>query len=300
MKQTGKFLCILIVCLLSSAHIQCDELKKRILIGSPIRQKPAILKEFLQSLQEVITNSFIADFCFIDDNVNEESRTILMEFSQKNPGKVFLCQPPQTNDVYICNEQTHYWNEAIIWKVAQFKDAIFEFALQHQYDYVFLIDSDIVLHPATIDQLITANKDIISEIFWTHWQPNSPKSPQVWLYDTFTQYETHCAEQLDGQEIQRRYHNFVTMLLDPGVYDVGGLGACTLISRKALEKGARFKKIKNVTFWGEDRHFCVRAAALDLQMCVDTHYPAYHIYRESDLEGVNDYKENCRNGVYQI
>lgn len=300
MKQLLRYLLALSI---MSSTLQAQEepiAKKRILIGTPIRQKPAILKEFLQSLQELITDSFSGDFCFIDDNTNEESHTLLAEFCQNNPGKVFIAPAPTNNDQYICNEQTHYWNEAIIWKVAQFKDSIFEFALERNYDYVFLIDSDIVMYPRTIEQLLIADKDIISEIFWTQWQPNSPLSPQVWLYDTFTQYETGCGQQLSNEDIQRRHNEFVSMLLNPGVYEVGGLGACTLISKKALQKGARFKKIKNLTFWGEDRHFCIRAAALDIPLYVDTHYPAYHIYRESNLGGVAAYKENCKNGIYQI
>src|SRR5690606_16148011 len=56
-----------------------------------------------------------------------------------------------------------------------------------------------------------------------------------------------------------------------------------------------FSEIKNLSFWGEDRHFCIRAAALGLSLYVDTNYPAYHIYRESDLEGVWKYKEICSN-----
>ena len=71
---------------------------------------------------------------------------------------------------------------------------------------------------------------------------------------------------------------------------MGGLGACTLIARAALLKGVRFKQIENLRILkGEDRFFCVRAAALGLELFVDTHYPAYHIYRESDLEGVPEY-----------
>jgi SRSO17 transposase len=63
-----------------------------------------------------------------------------------------------------------------------------------------------------------------------------------------------------------------------------------LISRTALEAGVNFSRISNLSFWGEDRHFCIRAAALGLQLFVDTHYPAYHIYRDSDLEGVKSFK----------
>lgn len=64
---------------------------------------------------------------------------------------------------------------------------------------------------------------------------------------------------------------------------VGGLGACTLIRRKALLAGVSFKQLSNLSFWGEDRHFCIRAQALGLSLFVDTHHPAFHLYRESDF-----------------
>ncbi|RYD03050.1 hypothetical protein N752_21810 [Desulforamulus aquiferis] len=81
------------------------------------------------------------------------------------------------------------------------------------------------------------------------------------------------------------------MLARPGTYKVGGLGACTLMSRNALAKGASFSEIYNLSFVGEDRHFCIRAVALGLELYADTHYEPYHIYRESELAGVEKYKE---------
>lgn len=273
---------------------------KTVLIGAPVRQKTVILKEFLQSLEELSTTNFVPSYYFIDDNTDEDASNLLKEFYEKHQECTTIVTAQSCGDTYVCNEVTHYWNDRIIWKVAAFKDSIFEAALAKSYDYVFLIDSDIVLHPHTIEQLIDDNKDIVSEVFWTYWQPGQRKSPQVWLYDTYTQYEVGCGENLSNDDVHFRHNEFISMLLNPGLYPVGGLGACTLISKKALEKGARFKKIKNLTFWGEDRHFCIRAAALDLEMWVDTHYPAYHIYRESDLAGIALYKENCINDVYQI
>jgi len=77
----------------------------------------------------------------------------------------------------------------------------------------------------------------------------------------------------------------------PGVYKVGGLGACTLISRNAISKGVSYDEIYNITFWGEDRHFCIRAAALGIELFVDTHFPAFHIYRRSDLKTLGLYKK---------
>ena len=274
--------------------------KKRVLIGAPIRQKPAILKEFLLSLEQLYSNNFQMHFIFVDDNNNPESVQILSEFALKHADNCIIASTDKIEDNYICNEQTHYWNDSIIWKVAFFKDCIIEYALSQDFDYLFLIDSDLVLYPETIEHLITLNKDIVSEIFWTSWQPDTCKLPQVWYYDEYKQYIINPGEQLSDYDIATRQQEFLQRMETPGTYEIGGLGACTLLSKKALAKGARFKKIKNLTFWGEDRHFCIRAAALDLEMFVDTFYPAYHIYRESYLDGVNTFKENCKKGIYQI
>ena len=73
---------------------------------------------------------------------------------------------------------------------------------------------------------------------------------------------------------------------------MGGLGACTLISCHALAQGVSFSLLDNVSFWGEDRHFCIRAKALNLDLYIDTVYPAYHIDRKEYLVGANDFIKN--------
>ncbi|WP_309444623.1 glycosyltransferase, partial [Bacillus tropicus] len=110
------------------------------------------------------------------------------------------------------------------------------------------------------------------------------EQPQVWLYDEYTQYHKQPGEDLSTEQIKVRYQEFIAKVRTPGVYEVGGLGACTLISQNALQKGVNFNKIPNLTFWGEDRHFCIRAAAMGLSLYVDTRYPAYHIYRDTNIK----------------
>ena len=43
-------------------------------------------------------------------------------------------------------------------------------------------------------------------------------------------------------------------------------------AKKALKAGVNFNLLDNVSFWGEDRHFCVRAVALGFDLFVDTVY----------------------------
>ncbi|MEF3307165.1 glycosyltransferase [Paenibacillus sp. GYB003] len=264
--------------------------KKRVLIASPVHQRPSILRPFLDSLGELKRTNANVGYLFYDDNEDEASRDLLHAFRESRPGTIVLRSDRETSASYSRDEYTHYWKEELIWKVADMKDRMLRHALERGYDYIFLVDSDLVLHPLTLERLIETGKDIVSNIFWTRWQPNTIEMPQVWLRDEYTMTAKRRGETLTDEESAARTKHFLAMLRVPGLYEVGGLGACTLISRKAIRAGVRFAEIKNLSFWGEDRHFCIRAQALGFDLFVDTHYPAYHLYREADLAGVESFK----------
>lgn len=263
----------------------------RVLLGSPIRQKAEILKNFLASIKELRLSMINIDYYFIDDNTEEEPRQLLARIAAETPN-TFLTQVHDDRP-YICNESTHIWEEALIWKVAEFKNRIINKALEADYDYLFLVDSDLVLHPQTLEHLVSLKRDIVSEIFWTRWEPDFPELPQVWTSDQYNLFNGSRGESLTESQILERVLLFLHQLKIPGVYKVGGLGACTLISKKALRAGVNFKEIYNISLMGEDRHFCVRAAALGFELFVDTHYPAFHIYRLSDLDGLEEFKRRA-------
>lgn len=261
---------------------------KRILIGGPIHQEPSILKEFLSSVTDLEEGDMAFDYFFVDDNLNNESSVLLQQFSEKHKNTTIL--KSQSIDCYIKDDNTHNWTDKLIWKVAAFKNQIIQNALENGYDYLFLVDSDLLLHSKVIKRLISAEKDIISCIFWTKWNKESDILPQVWMSDSYNQFYRDRNEKLTQDEIIRRHKQFLNTMDTPGVYEVGGLGACTLISKNALVKGVNFNEIKNISFIGEDRHFCVRAASLGISLWVDTYYPAYHIYRMEDLGEILDYR----------
>lgn len=269
----------------------------RVLIGSPIRQEPEILKVFLDSLSRLEKDGISADYFFIDDNDDNISMALLSNYATDAKENVIIEQGNK-KEPYIRGENTHYWKESLVWKVAEYKNRIIEYSKQEGYDFLFFIDSDIVLHPKTLTHLIRANKDIIAEIFWTKWYKDSIELPQVWLYDHYSLVPKMRLEKIDRVESDKRYNRFIGQLKKPGIYEVGGLGACTLISKHALNIGVNFKEIYNISFWGEDRHFCIRAAALGLKLYVDTTYPAYHVYRKGDLSGVEAF--NNKNNVENI
>lgn len=270
--------------------------KERVLIGSPIRQAPEVLDKFLNSLTNLQNENILVDYFFVDDNDNKSSIDMLNRFRGRLNEKIFI-QQGDKSDIYIRDKFTHHWKESTVWKVAEYKNKIIEYCKNESYDYLFLVDSDIVLHPKTLNHLIHTNKDIISEIFWTKWYTDSVELPQVWLYDNYSLVPKGRLENIDQAESNLRYSQFIEQLRIPNVYQVGGLGACTLINKKALDGGVNFNEIYNLSFWGEDRHFCIRAAALGFKLYVDTTYPAYHIYRTEDINGVEEFINKCKGDI---
>jgi len=258
-----------------------NEDKPRVLIGTPIRQKAEILSNYIWSIKRLSLDSIDVDYYLIDDNLEEDSSQLIASFIEENHN-TFLIKT-KDDKPYFCNESTHFWDEELIWKVAGFKNSIINKAREEDYDYLFLIDSDLVLQPPTLEHLVNCGKDIISEIFWTKWEADFPILPQVWCSDQYTLYKCSRKERLSESESLERTLSFLNELKVPGIYKVGGLGACTLISKKAMQAGVNFNEIYNTSLVGEDRHFCLRAAALGFELFVDTHYPAFHIYRSSDL-----------------
>ncbi|MCM3136370.1 glycosyltransferase [Paenibacillus polysaccharolyticus] len=278
----------------------------RILIASPVRQTAAILNEFLDSLQRLERKTVRTDYLFVDDNEEAASSQMLHDFVLRHDGKVIHAGDVNGTEVgdaddpgnYNKDEGGHYWRNEQVWRVARLKNNILQYAREHQYDGVFLIDSDLVLHPRTLEQLVSSQNEIVSNIFWTSWQPGTKEMPQVWLQDEYALYRRGGSD-ITGTEAQdedAQASAFLNQLRIPGCYEVGGLGACTLIRRSVLEAGVNFDRIPNVSFWGEDRHFCIRAQAYGFQLFVDTHYPAYHIYRLSDLPGAAAYNRRIKRG----
>lgn len=267
-------------------------IKKRVLAGSPVYQKPEILQEFLNSMQKLNCNTISIDYMFIDDNIDRKSKKLLNAFTRAGSHVKIIAGENQS--AYVCNEETHCWNDSLMLKVANYKNKIIEYAIAQNYDYLFFADSDLVLHPNLAEHLKSCNKDIISEIFWSSWHSGAPDLPNVWLYDEYDITPKKPGETLTAKEETVRQTQFLNLLKTPGVYEVGGLGACTLISLAALKKGVNFSPIKNLTIHGEDRFFCIRAVVLGLDLFVDTHFPAYHIYREKELKGVVAYLEKVR------
>lgn len=260
-----------------------------VLIGSPVRQKHTILEEFLSGLEGLNKGDNHIEYYFVDDNVDALSTQLLHEFSKRNT--VIL---KKGTDLFKdeSDYENHNWKASTLKKITVYKNTIINYCIANNFDYLFLIDSDIVVDRRSLLQLLSDNVDIVSNVFWSQWVKNGPLTSQCfWIPDIYTQFKEFNVP-ISFEEANKIRNDKNEELKSPGLYKVNGLGACTLISRDSLKKGVNFSEIPNLQIPGEDRPFCIRAGALGYDLFMDTHYPAYHIHQEKYLDRVDEFKRD--------
>lgn len=223
---------------------------KKILITAPLRQDTDIFRAYQEGLDALeVPEGYEVSRYFVVNNCNE-----VIPFIHDAKYTVM-----DTGEEYEKTGNDHLWTLDNMWKMGDLRNETIREALDGGYDYWLSVDTDIVLDPWTLYRLMEADKDIVSEIFWTQ-APNGRYWCNAWLVD-----------QASGMPEEWR---------KPGLYRVGMTGALTLVKREVFEAGVSYARIQNIhsALRGEDRHFCVRAACAGFEMWVDTHCPATHLY----------------------
>lgn len=221
----------------------------KVLITAPLKQERRIFAEYQKAL----------DALMIPDGVSVDRFYVVNDCPEIIPDIRGDYMVMNTGDRYDKAVNDHIWTNENLTKMPGLRNATIDRARAGGYDYWWSVDTDLVLHPMTLKALLDADKDIVSEVFWTNGWCNA------WMFD-----------QAGG--MRSEWHT-------PGLYQVGMTGACTLIKRKVFEK-IDYTPIPNIVaaLWGEDRHFCIRAACAGFDMWLDTHYPAEHLYTEQHYQ----------------
>jgi len=258
----------------------------RILAGSIVRQQPEVLKAHLDTMVwQKVNRDIEVDYLYINDlDIDEptyaESRDVLYD-SYPELIEVHATQGRPSGAEYTVGDITHGWNEATFGWLGHIKQDYLNYARAGGYDAVFLVDSDLLLDPYTLQCLIDNDVDICSAVFWTSWMPGMPEQPQVWQRHPYD---------LDGGIF--REHEFIRRLRRRELLNVGGLGACTLIKLEGTEAAAYFPFLDDLPhggMWqGEDRHFCVRANRAHISLFGDGWSPIEHLYRPMDSASIRD------------
>lgn len=248
---------------------------KKILFFSSVCKPKSILEISLNSYKNLQQEDFEIVFLFYNDNKETESSDYLVNFCEVNSNCILMDKIEIGNSDY----QDHNWNSTRIDRIISIKNKAIEYALNNDFDYLFLVDSDLVLNPSTLKHLVNANEHFIFSVFWTLFFNETIYKPNAWDF--------HSWAYKDSQTLLN--------LSEKGSYVVGGGGACTLISREIMKKGLTFERLLSLNYQGEDRHFCTRAQALGYKVVADSHFPAYHIFLDEQCNEAKEWYESGAN-----
>ena len=222
---------------------------KKILIAAPVYQKTEIFIEYLNSLNNlIIPEGYKAHKYFVITN-SPEIENLLSSDEYETDNYNFEKEK---------EKGSHVWDKEHFNSVMEARNKILKYARKNKYDYIFSVDSDILLHPKTLQYLLQDNGDIVGVVY-------------------------RCSQN-DGigtnyyyGEYHRGYPD-LERLIPKGLYDVGVACASVLIGPRIINnEKITYSPIKGVSFsqW-EDYAFNLRSRVLipDLQVYMDTRLPA--------------------------
>ena len=223
---------------------------KRVLIAAPLRQDPQIFEEYQRGLDSlIIPDDVMADRFFVVNNCEEVKPYIRRaDWVEINTDNCMMYR-------------NHLWTGELVSAMSAYRNLTIQKALEGGYDYLLSVDTDLVLEPHTLEYLIRADKDCVAGLFWTNGWSNA------WMYD-----------QAEGNNLPEWQ--------EPGLYRVGGTGALFLIKRKVMEAGVDYTPIPNLrkAVFGEDRHFCIRAACHGFEIWADNRCQPVHLYKNKHYD----------------
>ncbi len=260
----------------TASHPIQDILPKQnppIMVSSVINNGYEITKAFLESISAFKLDGFDTQFTFIDDSPDLNTSQLIQVYAAKNnrieiipsenrigPKQEYLKDFP-----YIKNK----WKKEAADRFIKHKNLLLEHARKNNVDFCFMLNSNVLLHPHTIQHLVNRGKDVIAPLIWTQMY-DGDYLPNAWMMDEYQLFENNIEEKYPFEEAILLSKKFIDNLKIPQMLVVGGISDAILISKKILDTGIDFNYLYNSTMLGEDSHFCTKAIARGYQIFLDT------------------------------
>lgn len=222
------------------------------MIGCPVRNRAWILPVYLQHLTKLHYPADQVEFCFIINDCTDNTEQILQEFAAAYPARL----------LYDYSSLAGGWRRGSYHygRLAFLRNRLLEAFLTSDCQYLFSIDSDILVPSHSLLQLIQADVDVISALVC-----NGEEIGDRLFYNIFEQIN-NCL--LPIRDFSRQ-----------GVFPVDCTGAAYLIKKQVIASGVRY----NACSGPEDIGFCQEVKKHGFSIFCDGRLECRHIMREEEI-----------------
>jgi len=191
-------------------------------MGVPVRDRAAVMPEFLKSVRELDYPKENMGLHFIVNDSTDDTERILEEFKRDHGDDYRFCEVEIENLGAPKDRRTTVRLKHIYRNLAYFRTKILRLVGRYQADYLFTIDSDIYVRPPCLRRLLSFGVDVISAFVSVDYNKGRIGNMMVRKAKKVTGM-THVPNP------------------EPGVYEVDSTGGVVLVSRRVAYSGVEYK-----------------------------------------------------------
>lgn len=201
---------------------------KKIVISCPVSNRGKFLPYFLDNLYKLDYPKKLITFYFLINNSHDDTESILLNFKscyeseynsinidyyKKNKNVPLDCR---VKDIRVKFTYRH---------LAQLRNRILQYVSSSDADFLFSVDSDIMVKPDTLKKLLSHDKDIVSSLIWNGYIKN-PSNP--YLYPNILIRK----ENNTFTHVSNWYVKNAPVLTESKLIEIDATGAICLISKE--------------------------------------------------------------------
>ena len=229
---------------------------KKIMIGCPVRNRAWILPRYLKSISRLEYPSEYLRYCFIINDCIDSTPNLLADFARQQPSQVNVL----IQNLESLQSRSHLRGYYRFTHLAKLRNFLLTAFLESDCDYLFSVDSDILLPPYALNRLLEDDCMIISALVCNGHELGDPGIYNILRHDR------------DGT--WRHILNFPR----DRVFEVDCTGAAYLLKREVIGRyGIRY----SAAYGAEDIGFCQDAAYKGLKIFCDGRVEGEHHMREN-------------------
>lgn len=248
-------------------------------MAAPIRNRAWILPSYLQHILDIDYPKAKMELLFVVNDSEDISLDILNSFKKENKHtykniRIDVYNRNAPEDKRDLNVRNNY----IYDHLSKLRNYIMS---KVKTDHLMFIDTDILIQPDIINNLLKSDKDIISGLIWNGYIASADKP---YLYPNIMK----ITERGMYKHIVNSYVKNAPSLPSPTLMEVDLTGAVILLSRKV------YKSVKyGFHPQGEDAYFCKMAQDKGFELFCDLSVFSNHIMSPEYLrEFLNETKNN--------
>lgn len=133
---------------------------KKIMIGCPVRDRAWILPSYLENLRRLDYPFDYLNYCFVINDCTDSTPELLTSFARERPDKVNLVVQNLGNRRSRNHRRGYYSFSDLAW----LRNTLLTAFLKSNCDYLFSVDSDILVPPLSLSCLLEDNCAIVSAL----------------------------------------------------------------------------------------------------------------------------------------